>query len=181
MAIELKGLRIRNFRSLADITIKTDALTVLFGPNGAGKSTFLDATWFIRDCVLRGVEQASSERSHGIGMRWIAADEDANIVITLETELAEYEVSFGYSAGRIEPFVGEMLHDKALNIRLIDRKIGSDKAFFYHNNAVQSFDVTLRDPEKLALSRYLDFLPNPPRAAYELNQMLQFFHQFLML
>ncbi|GAK53139.1 SMC domain protein [Candidatus Moduliflexus flocculans] len=176
MAIQLKSLHIRNFRSLADITIKTDALNVLFGPNGAGKSTFLDTSWLVRDCITTGVDQASTDRSHGIGMRWILAEDGANIAITLETELAEYEVVFGYSSGRIEPFVGEMLHDKTLNIRLIDRKIGSDKAFFYHTNLTQYLEVPLRDPEKLALGRYLDFLENPPRSASEMNQILQSLH-----
>ncbi len=173
MAIQLKSLHIRNFRSLADIRIKTDALNVLFGPNGAGKSTFLDAMWFVRDCLLSGVDQASSERSHGIGMRWIGANEETNIAIALETELAEYEVVFGYSSGRIEPFVGEILHDKTLNIRLIERKIGSKNATFYHANLAQYKEISLRDPEKLALSRYLDLTDFPSKTATELNQELQ--------
>ena len=173
MATQLKGLHIRNFRSLADITIKTDALNVLFGPNGAGKSTFLDAMWFVRDCLLRGVDQASSERGHGIGMRWIGAGEEANIAITLETELAEYEVVFGYSSGRIEPFVGERLHDRAQNIDIINRKIGSKNASFYHATDGEYAEHHLRDPEKLALRRYLDLFEHSPQAAIETNQILQ--------
>lgn len=131
MSNRLIRLEIHNFRSLANVAIETDALNVLFGPNGAGKSTFLDTIWFVRDCAIRGVDMASSYRSHGIGALWDWADEGANISIKLETELAEYELLFGYSSGRIEPFVGEILYSKTHDVRLIDRKIGSDRANFY--------------------------------------------------
>ncbi|MEW5959797.1 MAG: AAA family ATPase, partial [Chloroflexota bacterium] len=120
MSNRLTGLQITNFRSLANVTIETNALNVLFGPNGAGKSTFLDTIWFIRDCAIHGVDLASSDRSHGIGALWDGADEGANISIKIQTELAEYEVLFGYSSGRIEPFVGEILLSKNRGIHLID-------------------------------------------------------------
>ncbi len=173
MANRLTGLRIRNYRSLADVSVKTDALNVLFGPNGAGKSTFLDAMWFVRDCALRGVDFASSARSHGIGALWEKAGEEANISIKLETESVEYEVLFGYSSGRIEPFVGETLFSKEDGTYLIDRKIGGDKADFYHSKS-----VLLREPEKLALIRYLDFEEGFPEASQidKLLRSLHFYH-----
>lgn len=169
-------LQVRNFRSLADVTIKIEALTVLFGPNGAGKSTLLDTIWFLRDCIINGVDEASSFRSHGIGALWDGADNGANITIKLETETAEYEVLFGYSSGRIEPFVGETLDSKDLKIRLIDRKIGSNKATFYHNRFKELYEVPLREPEKLALTRYLDLEEYSPQAAFELDKLLRFVH-----
>lgn len=173
MSNDLTSLQVKNFRSLANVKIETKALNVLFGPNGAGKSTLLDTIWFVRDCAIRGVDLASSERSHGIGALWDGANEGANISIKLETELAEYEVLFGYSSGRIESFIGEILYTKRRNIRLIDRKIGSDKADFYHTNLEQLVPVTLREPEKLALARYLDFEDNS-QAASELDRLLRF-------
>lgn len=39
----LKRIRIKGYKSLEDIEVKLEPLTVLFGPNGAGKSNFLDA------------------------------------------------------------------------------------------------------------------------------------------
>ncbi len=176
MSNRLTGLQIHNFRSLADVPFKTNALNVLFGPNGAGKSTFLDTIWFVRDCAIRGVDEASSNRSHGIGILWVRADEGANISITLETELAKYELLFGFSSGRIEPFVGEILYSKKLDIRLIDRKIGTDKANFYHAKMKQYMSFTLREPEKLAFKRYLDFEEISPQAAFELDRLLRFVH-----
>lgn len=180
MSKTLHYLHIKNFRSLANVPLKTESLNILFGPNGAGKSTLLDTIWFIRDCAIRGVDAASSFRNHGIGMLWDGADEDYNISILLETESAKYEVSFGYSSGRIEPFVGENLYSKKHNISLIDRKIGSDKATFYYSKLQQSDSVTLREPEKLALTRYVftDELNNGSEAS-ELDNLLRnvrFYH-----
>jgi len=175
MTNRLVRLKIKNFRSLADVDIKIEPLNVLFGPNGAGKSTFLDTIWFVRDCAIRGVDEASSDRNHGIGALWDGADEGANISILLETELASYEVLFGYSSGRIEPFVGELLDSKSHTPRLIDRKIGSDKADFYHYKMEQHALLPLREPEKLALTRYVDFEEYCLEAS-ELNRLLHFIH-----
>jgi len=175
MPNRLVRLKIKNFRSLADVDIKVEPLNVLFGPNGAGKSTLLDTIWFVRDCAIRGVDEASSDRNHGIGALWDGADEGANISILLETELVSYEVLFGYSSGRIEPFVGELLDSKNHTPRLIDRKIGSDKADYYHSKSDQHALFTLREPEKLALTRYIDFEEYSFEAS-ELNRLLHFIH-----
>jgi predicted ATPase len=176
MGNKITRLEVHNFRSLADIDIRTGALNVLFGPNGAGKSTFLDTIWFIRDCAIRGVDIASSERSHGIGALWDAADENANISIQIETETFRYEISLGYSSGRIEPFVGESLRSKiSEGLQLIERKIGSNKANLYHYKMKETVNVTLREPEKLALSRYLAFQDNSTEAS-DLDRLLRYVH-----
>lgn len=39
----LKRVHIRGYKSLDDVEVRLEALTVLFGPNAAGKSNFLDA------------------------------------------------------------------------------------------------------------------------------------------
>jgi len=176
MRNKLISLAVKNFRSLADIHVITDTVNVLFGPNGAGKSTFLDTIWFIRDCAFRGVDVASSFRNHGIGALWDGATKGANISIKLETELAAYEVLFGYSSGRIEPFVGEKFYSKDLNKYLIDRKIGSDKASFYHTKLEQETKISLRDPEKLAFTAYMDFEGYTPLAAFDFDKFLRFVH-----
>jgi predicted ATPase len=171
----LKRLAVRNFRSLADIDLSMGPLHVLFGPNGAGKTTLLDTIWFIRDCAIRGVDLASSDRSHGIGMRWDGASEESDISITLETNLCIYEVRFAYSSGRIEPFVGERLYSKTDDRTLIDRKIGSDKAEFYHYSWNQHLAVPLKEPEKLALTRYISFEKVSGEAS-DIERMLRYTH-----
>jgi len=41
--VTVKSVRIQNFRSLKDLTVKLDDLTILIGANGTGKTTVLDA------------------------------------------------------------------------------------------------------------------------------------------
>jgi predicted ATPase len=164
MSNQLTHLQIKNFRSLADVKIQINPLNIIFGPNGAGKTTLLDTIWFVRDCAIRGVDLASSERDHGIGLLWDGADEGENISIKIVTPSGEYEVSFGYSSGRIEPFAGEKLfsdHDNKLIVRII----GSDKAQVYRTDQQELEFITLREPEKLALSRYVAFENSEPAAS----------------
>ena len=164
MSNQLTHLQIKNFRSLADVNIQLNPLNIIFGPNGAGKTTLLDTIWFVRDCAIRGVDLASSERDHGIGLLWDGADEGENISIKIVTPSGEYEVSFGYSSGRIEPFAGEKLFSDRDN-KLIVRIIGSDKAQVYLTDQQELEFITLREPEKLALSRYVAFENSEPAAS----------------
>jgi predicted ATPase len=157
MATMLTKLRVKNYRSLADLTMDIGPANVLFGPNGSGKSTILDTIWFFRDCAIRGVELASSTRSHGIGILWDGADDGEQLGIALATENLEYALQFGLSSGRIEPFAGERLHSLSGDRICIDRTVGSDKASLFHSNINQVVQVTLREPEKLSLGLYLDF------------------------
>ena len=175
MSPRLTRLSVKNFRSLENVSIPLKGINVLFGPNGAGKSNFLDTIWFLRDCAIRGVDVASSDRSHGIGALWDGADEGARISIQIENDNAIYEVLFGYSSGRIEPFVGEKLTAKDEEKVLIDRKVGSDKATFYHHRMKEKLTVPLRDAEKLALTRYLD-LDDTDNEATDIDRVLRFIH-----
>ena len=49
----IKQIRIQNFRSLVDVTVDLDPLTVLIGRSGTGKSNFVHAIRFLRDCLVR--------------------------------------------------------------------------------------------------------------------------------
>ncbi|MDC7715593.1 AAA family ATPase [Vogesella sp. LYT5W] len=45
--MKIQSARIKNFRTLKDMTIPFDSVTTFIGPNGAGKSTVLRALdWF---------------------------------------------------------------------------------------------------------------------------------------
>jgi predicted ATPase len=173
MSARLAQLKVRNYRSLADLTFEVSPVNVLFGPNGSGKSTILDTLWFFRDCAIRGVELASSTRSHGIGILWDGAGEGAQIAISLATDDVEYELHFSLSSGRIEPYAGERLQDVWGNRAWINRAVGSDKASLFHTNIEQHVSVTLREPEKLSLGLYLDFNQGHQEAA-ELDRLLHF-------
>ena len=150
---------------------------MLFGPNGAGKTTFLDAIWFLRDCAIRGVDRAASERSHGIGLLWDRAEVGDYISIEIETELAIYNVTFGFSSGRIESYVGEKLTAKENGELLIERTIGSNKVNYFRKQLGQFVSIELREPQKLALSRYLDFEDNAFEAA-EVDRLLRYTRKY---
>ena len=169
----LTSLKVKNYRSLADISIDLKSLNVLFGPNGSGKSTLLDTIWFFRDCAINGVELASSKRSHGIGLLWDGAEDGAQISICLADDKVEYSLSFGLSEGRIESFAGEQLRSKSRDVNLIKRSVGSDKASLFDATMDQSATFTLREPEKLSLSRYLDY-DAKNNDAVKLDRLLHF-------
>jgi len=71
---QLLGIRIRNYRSLADATLgqigyqqgtELPPLMCFIGPNGSGKSTLLDGFAFLADCLREGVEAACDKPHRG--------------------------------------------------------------------------------------------------------------------
>jgi len=70
---KIEGFRIRNFRTLRDITLgrlwnnkgtgELTPMTVVIGKNGSGKSTLFDAFGFLSDCLKNGVEEACDRRN----------------------------------------------------------------------------------------------------------------------
>src|SRR5262245_5855510 len=47
----IKRIKIQNFRSLVDVTVDLEPLTVLIGRSGTGKTNFVQAIRFLRDCL----------------------------------------------------------------------------------------------------------------------------------
>ncbi|MCI0638216.1 MAG: AAA family ATPase [Gemmataceae bacterium] len=173
MSTKLTELKVGNYRCLADVTLRLDDVNVFFGPNGSGKSTILDTIWFFRDCAIRGVETASAARSHGIGLLWDGAADADQITVSLSTQAIAYELRFGISSGRIEPFVGERLRSSQRG-PLIDRTLGADRASLFNEMAGSLIPVPLREPEKLSIGVYLDFNKNPDPEANDLDRLLHF-------
>lgn len=174
MSAKIERVSIRNFRSLASVdSVELGDLCLLFGPNGSGKSTFLDSIWFVRDCAIRGVAEASATRSHGIGVLFDgAAEDDQRIKIKLATADVTYELDFSLADGRIDPWAGESLI--AGDQCLIQRTVGTTRAAMYHSEIDQVVPVEkLREPEKLTLAPYMNFNPNDQKAG-ELDQLLHY-------
>ncbi len=55
-------IRIRNFRSLTDVTFEPGGINVLVGRNCAGKSNFLDAFKFLTHVATNGLSRAFADR-----------------------------------------------------------------------------------------------------------------------
>jgi predicted ATPase len=72
---KIEGFRIKNFRTLKDITLgrlwnlqhaePLTPMTAVIGKNGVGKSTLFDAFGFLADCLKSGVEEACDARGRG--------------------------------------------------------------------------------------------------------------------
>ena len=71
---QLLGLRIQNYKSLADVSLgqtgygqgtPIPSLSCFIGPNGSGKSSLLDAFGFLSDCLREGVEAACDKPQRG--------------------------------------------------------------------------------------------------------------------
>ena len=70
---KIEGFRIRNFRTLRDVTLgrlwnnkgtgELTPMTAVIGKNGSGKSTLFDAFGFLSDCLKNGVEEACDRRT----------------------------------------------------------------------------------------------------------------------
>lgn len=72
--MKIQTVRIRNFRTLKDVTIPFDSVTTFIGPNGAGKSTVLRALdWF-----FNGKPGSLTEKDCSFG----ATGEDIEVQIT---------------------------------------------------------------------------------------------------
>ena len=48
----LKRVHVRNFKSLGDVTVDLEPVTVLIGRSGTGKTNFVEALRFLRDSLL---------------------------------------------------------------------------------------------------------------------------------
>lgn len=174
MATRISSIHVKNYRALADVRLDLGSVGVLFGPNGSGKSTLLDTLWFVRDCAIRGVELASAQRSHGIGILFDGAPEDdQRVSIELQTDTVRYALQFDLTSGRIDPSPGERLTSLSSGEVRIDRDVGSKNARLYNSHLQQSGSYELRDPDKLTLSLYLGFNPTDDEAG-SLDRLLHF-------
>jgi len=51
-------ITVKNFRSLKEVSVELDDLTVLVGPNGSGKSNFIDVLSLVRNGLTLGLFEA---------------------------------------------------------------------------------------------------------------------------
>jgi predicted ATPase len=97
-------VRVKNFRSLADVDVELGPLTVLVGRNGSGKSAFVDVLRFMRDALLGGLDSAITKRGGIVSLLRYPSDDDAEIEISVTVQLltleGEYTLAIGNNHGR---------------------------------------------------------------------------------
>ena len=93
----LRRVRIRGYKSIAFCDVTLEPLTVFVGRNASGKSNFLDALAFLRDVVVKGVQEAV--KLHGgrdaILCRFAPTP---SITIEIETSFLPYKVKDSWTA-----------------------------------------------------------------------------------
>lgn len=93
----IKSIRVINFKSLGDVTLRLDKFNCLIGMNGAGKSTVLQAIDFLSQLMLGDVSGWLSQRGWSIG--------DLNCKVRKENNIT-FHVNFQTSTGKVLTWAG---------------------------------------------------------------------------
>jgi predicted ATPase len=93
MVPHIKQVRIRNYKSIGQLSVNLEPFTILVGPNGSGKSNFIDALSFVKDCLADSLESAFRKRG-GIGaVRRRSAGHPTSIEISIIMDLGNSELA----------------------------------------------------------------------------------------
>lgn len=93
----LTRLRAENVRSFARLDLELGALTVLVGPNGAGKSNVVSALRFMRDAVVRGVDDGLANQ-RGLSFMRRRGETGMSVCAEVSSVSESVEFSAGVSA-----------------------------------------------------------------------------------
>jgi predicted ATPase len=95
----INSITIRNYRSLADVTVDLEDLTVLVGPNGSGKSNFLDALRFVRDVLSANLDWALQQRGGFSNILSKMSENHADVEIMMNLSLTGQQTEYGFTFG----------------------------------------------------------------------------------
>ncbi len=62
MVPRIRMVQIKNYKSLAAVSVELEPFTVFVGANGSGKSNFIDALAFVQESLSESVEIAFKRR-----------------------------------------------------------------------------------------------------------------------
>ncbi len=82
-------VQIRNYKSIAQISVNLGSFTVLVGPNGSGKSNFIDALAFVQECLSDSIEMAFNNRGGIAAVRRSSAGHPTHIGIRVILNLRD--------------------------------------------------------------------------------------------
>jgi len=114
-------VRVRNYKSIAQVRVGLGPFTAFVGPNGAGKSNFIDTLAFVQECLSGSIELAFKNRGGINAVRRRSSGHPTHIGIGLSLDLgdslsADYgfeiaakeagEFSVAHERCRLRPFMG---------------------------------------------------------------------------
>ena len=173
----LKSLTIRSFRSLANIELRFESLTLLVGPNGSGKSNVIDALRFVTDALATSLAVAVSQRGGLRSVRRVSRGHPRHfgfrLLMTIPDEDAPLTSEYSFEIGT-EP--GEGGFSVRQERCLIHREDGTALRFETRNGLFVGgafADTRLRQPDQLALPLVANVAREPEffRVLEELTRM----------
>ena len=88
MIPSIRQVQIRNYKSIAQVSVNLEPFTVFVGPNGSGKSNFIDALAFVQECLSESIELAFKNRGGIAAVRRISVGHPTHIGIRLVLNLS---------------------------------------------------------------------------------------------
>lgn len=88
MIPRIQQVQIRNYKSIAQVSVNLEPFTVFVGPNGSGKSNFIDALAFVQECLSESIELAFKNRGGIAAVRRSSAGHPTHISIRLALNLS---------------------------------------------------------------------------------------------
>lgn len=131
-AAMIKKVRIRDFKSIRDLTVELDPVTVLVGRSGTGKSNFVQALRFLRNCVI----SLGNAPAYEGGWPLIVPAGEARPSLVLEVEFSvestgatyRYKLCFDVPGGR---------DYKAQDLNVCEELLSYDSKPLYHRMQVK--------------------------------------------
>lgn len=96
----IKTIRIKNYLSLKDVTLKLGLRNILIGPNMAGKSNTIDGLRFLTSLPIFGVKKAFMDRGGFGEVVWKGANDDRitfEVTAEVPTQNSEIKETYDYA------------------------------------------------------------------------------------
>jgi len=85
----IQQVQIRNYKSIAQLSVNLEPFTVFVGPNGSGKSNFIDALAFVQECLSESIELAFKNRGGIAAVRRSSTGHPTHLTIRLVLNLGD--------------------------------------------------------------------------------------------
>jgi len=89
MISSIQQVQIKNYKSIAQVSVNLETFTVFVGPNGSGKSNFIDALAFVQECLSESIELAFKNRGGIAAVRRSSTGHPTHIGIRLALNLSD--------------------------------------------------------------------------------------------
>src|SRR3990172_5716274 len=127
----IQQVQIRNYKSIAQLSVNVELCTVFVGPNGSGKSNFIDALAFVQECLSESIELAFKNRGGIAAVRRSSTGHPTHITIRLALNLGDdlfADYAFEIAKGRF-----------TTEIPGIRPKVAADRLALFAASATEEF------------------------------------------